>query len=146
MEKQACERRDKLIKKADTIARVPLLKPEVSEDGTQIFMPTDKWSIKDAIAFYEYADRLGIFATGGGAKKLDEVEAVTILADAGLLPATAVVAISQGFEQFKNVIKEALLNENESDRERNNQDGKESAFSDILGQAEDISASSPESN
>lgn len=114
MEKQAWERRDKLIKKADMIARIPLTKPEVSEDGTQIFMPTDKWSLKDAIAFYQYADSLGLFATGGENKKLDEIEAVTVLADAGLLPQSAVVAISQGFQQFKQVIKEALVNEAES--------------------------------
>ena len=111
MEKQAWERRDKLIKKADMIARIPLVKPEMSDDGTQIFMPTDKWSLKDAIAFYQYADSLGLFATGGENKKLDEVEAVTVLADMGLLPQSAVVAITQGFQQFKQVIKEALVNE-----------------------------------
>ena len=111
MEKQAWERRDKLIKKADMIARIPLVKPEMSDDGTQIFMPTDKWSLKDAIAFYQYADSLGLFDTGGENKKLDEVEAVTVLADMGLLPQSAVVAITQGFQQFKQVIKEALVNE-----------------------------------
>lgn len=114
MEKQAWDRRDKLIKKADMITRIPLTKPEVSEDGTQIFMPTDKWSLKDAIAFYQYADSLGLFATGGETKKLDEVEAVTVLADMGLLPQSAVIAITQGFQRFKQVIKEALVNEAES--------------------------------
>lgn len=114
MEKDAWNRRDKLIKKADMIARIPLVKPEMNDDGTQIFMPTDKWSLKDAIAFYQYADSLGLFATGGENKKLDEIEAVTVLADAGLLPQSAVVAISQGFQQFKQVIKEALVNEAES--------------------------------
>ena len=111
MEKQAWERRDKLIKKADTIARVPLLKPEVSEDGTQIFMPTDKWSIKDAIAFYEYADRLGIFATGGDKPKMDELQAVQLLADLGVLPQEAIAAIGQGYEKFKEVIRGAFVNE-----------------------------------
>ena len=109
MEKQAWERRDKLIKKADTIARVPLLKPEVSEDGTQIFMPTDKWSIKDAIAFYEYADKLGIFATGGEKPKMDELQAVQLLADLGVLPQEAIAAIGQGYEKFKEVIRGAFL-------------------------------------
>ena len=108
MEKQAWERRDKLIKKADTIARVPLLKPEVSEDGTQIFMPTDKWSIKDAIAFYEYADKLGIFATGGEKPKMDELQAVQLLADLGVLPQEAIAAIGQGYEKFKEVIRGAF--------------------------------------
>ena len=111
MEKQAWERRDKLIKKADTIARVPLLKPEMSEDGTQIFMPTDKWSIKDAIAFYEYADKLGIFATGGEKPKMDELQAVQLLADLGVLPQEAIAAIGQGYEKFKEVIRGAFVNE-----------------------------------
>jgi len=111
MEKQAWERRDKLIKKADTIARVPLLKPEISGDGTQIFMPTDKWSIKDAIAFYEYADRLGIFATGGEKPKMDELQAVQLLADLGVLPQEAIAAIGQGYEKFKEVIRGAFVNE-----------------------------------
>lgn len=111
MEKQAWERRDKLIKKADTITRVPLLKPEVSEDGTQIFMPTDKWSIKDAIAFYEYADKLGIFATGGEKPKMDELQAVQLLADLGVLPQEAIAAIGQGYEKFKEVIRGAFVNE-----------------------------------
>lgn len=111
MEKQAWERRDKLIKKADTIARVPLLKPEISEDGTQIFMPTDKWSIKDAIAFYEYADKLGIFATGGEKPKMDELQAVQLLADLGVLPQESIAAIGQGYEKFKEVIRGAFVNE-----------------------------------
>jgi hypothetical protein len=111
MEKQAWDRRDKLIKKADTIARVPLLKPEISEDGTQIFMPTDKWSVKDALAFYEYSDKLGIFATGGEKPKMDELAAVTLLADLGVLPPGSIVAIGQGYEKFKEVIRGAFINE-----------------------------------
>ena len=123
MEKQAWERRDKLIKKADTIARMPLLKPEVSEDGTQIFMPTDKWSIKDAIAFYEYADRLGIFATGGDTltdgKLIDEL-------------------IKRGY-----IVVDPRKVQS-SDTNKNGESDRESAinnFSDILGESEDISAS-----
>ena len=114
MEKQAWERRDKLIKKADMIARIPLVKPEMSDDGTQIFMPTDKWSLKDAIAFYQYADNLGIFATGGEKPKMDELAAVTLLADLGVLPPEAIIAIGQGYEKFKEVIRGAFVNETES--------------------------------
>ena len=145
MEKDAWNRRDRLIKKADTMMAIPIGKPVMSEDGTTIYMPTDKWNLKDAIAFFQYADTLGLFATGGETKKLSEVDAVTILADAGLLPLAAVVAISQGFQQFKNVIKEALLNEHESDREGAGKDAiTERAFSNILGESENISASPPE--
>jgi hypothetical protein len=111
MEKQAWDRRDKLIKKADTITRIPLVKPEMSEDGTQIFMPTDKWSLKDAIAFYEYSDKLAILATGGEKPKMDELAAVTLLADLGVLPPEAIVAIGQGYEKFKEVIRGAFINE-----------------------------------
>ena len=110
MEKQAWERRDKLIKKADTIARVPLLRPEMSEDGTQIFMPTDKWSVKDAIAFYEYSDKLGIFATGGEKPKMDIIDAVNFLAANEVLPPEFAVIASQGIEKFKNLLRELLKN------------------------------------
>ena len=144
MEKDAWNRRDRLIKKADTMMAIPIGKPVISEDGTTIYMPTDKWNLKDAIAFFQYADTLGLFATGGENKKLDVVESVTILADAGLLPLAAVVAISQGYEQFKDVIKETLLNENKSIRERDNKDAiTERALSNILGESEDISAPTP---
>jgi hypothetical protein len=111
LEKDAWNRRDKLIKKADTIIRIPLVKPEIGEDGTTIFMPTDKWSLKDAIAFYQYADHLGVFAIGGEQKKMDEVEAVQLLADLGILPIAAIAAIGQGYEKFKEIIRGAFLNE-----------------------------------
>ena len=110
MERDAWNRRDKLIKKADTIARVPLLKPEMSEDGTQIFMPTDKWSVKDAIAFYEYSDKLGIFATGGEKPKMDIIDAVNFLAANEVLPPEFAVIASQGIEKFKNLLRELLKN------------------------------------
>jgi hypothetical protein len=71
-------------------------------------MPTNKWRLVDAIAFYQYSDRLGIFATGGETKKIDELEAVQLLADLGIIPLEAVVAIGQGYERFKEVIREAL--------------------------------------
>ena len=110
MEKQAWERREKLIKKADTISRVPLLKPEMSEDGTQIFMPTDKWNLKDAIAFYEYSDRLGIFATGGEKPKMDIIDAINLLATNEVLPPEFAVIASQGIEKFKDLLRELLKN------------------------------------
>jgi vacuolar-type H+-ATPase subunit H len=117
MERDAWNRRDKLIKKADTIARVPLLRPEISEDGTQIFMPTDKWSVKDAIAFYEYSDKLGIFATGGEKPKMDVIEAINLLISLDIMPPEFAVIASQGVEQFKNLLRDLIKNAPSNDRE-----------------------------
>lgn len=108
MERDAWNRRDKLIKKADMIARIPLVKPEMSEDGTQIFMPTDKWSLKDAIAFYQYADNLGIFATGGEKPKMDIIDAINLLAANDVLPPEFVAIALQGVEKFKELLRELL--------------------------------------
>lgn len=120
MERDAWNRRDKLIKKADTIARVPLLKPEMSEDGTQIFMPTDKWSVKDAIAFYEYSDKLGIFAAGGEKPKMDVIEAINLLISLDIMPPEFAVIASQGVEKFKNLLRDLIKNASRNDRESAN--------------------------
>lgn len=140
MEKQAWERRDKLIKKADMIARIPLVKPEVSEDGTQIFMPTDKWSLKDAIAFYQYSDNLGIFATGGETKKMDIIDAINVLARDGVLPPEFTVIASKGVEQCIEMLKELLKNGTSNISEQFESTEPISNFSDILGEGEDISS------
>lgn len=125
MEKDAWNRREKLIKKADMIARIPLVKPEVSEDGTQIFMPTDKWSLKDAIAFYQYSDNLGIFATGGETKKMDEIEAINALIAFDVFPPEFAVIASKGVEQFKNLLRDLLKNATGNDRQSANETGSE---------------------
>jgi|GEM_PF-504823 len=109
LERDAWARRDKLIKKADFILSIPLTQKVVSDDGTTIYNPTSKWRLTDAIALDKYAHELGIFATGGESKKLDELEAVTILADLGVIPQDAVIAISKGYSQFKQAIREAFL-------------------------------------
>lgn len=132
MERDAWNRRDKLIKKADTIARVPLLRPETSEDGTQIFMPTDKWSVKDAIAFYEYSDKLGIFATGGEKPKMDIIGAINLLATNDVLPPEFAVIASQGIEKFKELLRELLKNGTSNTIEQPESKEQIGAFSDIL--------------
>ena len=142
MEKQAWERRDKLIKKADTIARVPLLKPEMSEDGTQIFMPTDKWSVKDAIAFYEYSDKLGIFATGGEKPKMDVIEAINLLIADDIMPPEFAVIASQGVEKFKNLLRDLIKNASSNDRE-SVEESQPNPFADILETGEDQTTSPP---
>ena len=141
MERDAWNRRDKLIKKADTIARVPLLKPEMSEDGTQIFMPTDKWSVKDAIAFYEYSDKLGIFATGGEKPKMDIIDAINLLAANEVLPPEFAVIASQGIEKFKNLLRELLKNGTGDVSEQSEPTEPIGGFSDIL--REDTDSASP---
>lgn len=108
LERDAWTRRDKMIKKADFILAIPLTQKIISDDGTTIYNPTDKWRLVDAIAFSKYAHELGIFATGGDYKKMDELEAVTVLADLGVIPQDVVIAISRGYEKFKNVIREAF--------------------------------------
>jgi hypothetical protein len=146
MERDAWNRRDKLIKKADTIARVPLLKPEMSEDGTQIFMPTDKWSVKDAIAFYEYSDKLGIFATGGEKPKMDIIDAINFLATNEVLPPEFAVVASRGIEQFKNLLRELLKNGTGDVNEQFEPTEPIGAFSDILATAEEAPTTSATAN
>jgi hypothetical protein len=137
MERDAWNRRDKLIKKADTIARVPLLRPETSEDGTQIFMPTDKWSVKDAIAFYEYSDKLGIFATGGEKPKMDIIDAINFLATNEVLPPEFAVVASRGIEQFKNLLRDLLKNGTGNANKQFESTEPISNFSDILREGTD---------
>ena len=132
MERDAWNRRDKLIKKADTIARVPLLKPEMSEDGTQIFMPTDKWSVKDAIAFYEYSDKLGIFATGGEKPKMDVIEAINLLIADDIMPPEFAVIASQGVEKFKNLLRDLIKNASSNDREQSSETDSETGSGDPI--------------
>jgi hypothetical protein len=146
MERDAWNRRDKLIKKADTIARVPLLKPEMSEDGTQIFMPTDKWSVKDAIAFYEYSDKLGIFATGGEKPKMDIIDAINFLATNEVLPPEFAVVASRGIEQFKNLLRELLKNGTGNANEQFESTEPIGNFSDILATAEEAPTTPPPAN
>lgn len=108
LEKQAWDRCEKLTKKADLILAIPLVSKVVSDDGLTTYNPTDKWRLSDAIALDKYAQELGIFATGGETKKIDELEAVTVLADMGLLPQSAVIAISKGYAEFKEAIRGAF--------------------------------------
>lgn len=140
MEKDAWNRRDKLIKKADMIARIPLVKPEVSEDGTQIFMPTDKWTLKDAIAFYQYSDNLGIFATGGEIKKMDIIDAINVLARDGILPPEFTVIASKGVEQCIEMLKELLKNGTSNISEQFESTEPIGNFSDILRENSDTAS------
>jgi hypothetical protein len=115
MEEDAWKRRDKLILKADYIVRIPVTKKETikSEDGTtNIYTPTDKWSISDAIKFYRYADELGIFATGGDRPNMTEIDAVKVLAQAGLLPAEILDAAERGSDALKSILAQAFQNLN----------------------------------
>lgn len=112
LEEDAWKRRDKLIKRGDTLLAMPIAKPITGEDGTTIYMPTDKWRVSDAIAFYKYADELGIFATGGEAPKMTEIDAVRVLAQAGLLPAEILEAAERGSDALKSMLTEAFQNLN----------------------------------
>ena len=110
MEEDAWARREKVLNKANTILSIPIAKPVKSEDGTNIYMPTDKWSLKDAIAFFQYADNLGIFATGGDRPNMTEIDAVKVLAQAGLLPAEILEAAERGSDALRSLLTEAFQN------------------------------------
>jgi hypothetical protein len=110
LEQDAWDRRDKLIKKGDTLLAMPIAKPIKGEDGTTIYMPTDKWRISDAVAFYKYADELGIFATGGDRPNMTEIDAVKVLAQAGLLPAEILEAAERGSDALRSLLTEAFQN------------------------------------
>ena len=110
MEKDAWEKRKKFLKKADLILNVPITQKIVADDGKIIFMPTNKWRLVDAIALDEYAHKLGIFATGGDAPKLTEIDAVKVLAQAGLLPAEILEAAERGVENLRTILREAFAN------------------------------------
>ena len=110
LEQDAWDRRDKLIKKGDTLIAMPIAKPVKSEDGTNIYMPTDKWRVSDAVTFYKYADELGIFATGGEKPNMTEIDAVKVLAQAGLLPAEILEAAERGSDALRSLLTEAFQN------------------------------------
>lgn len=113
MERDAWKRREKLILKADYIARIPLTTKEIikTEDGTtNIYTPTDKWSLSDALKFYKYADELGIFATGGEKPNMTEIDAVKVLAQAGMLPAEILEAAERGSDALRSLLTEAFQN------------------------------------
>jgi hypothetical protein len=110
LEQDAWDRRDKLIKKGDTLIAMPIAKPITGEDGTTIYMPTDKWRVSDAVAFYKYADELGIFATGGEKPNMTEIDAVKVLAQAGLLPAEILEAAERGSDALRSLLTEAFQN------------------------------------
>jgi hypothetical protein len=110
MEEDAWKRRDKLIKRGDTLLAMPIAKPITGEDGTTIYMPTDKWRVSDAVAFYKYADELGIFATGGEKPNMTEIDAVKVLAQAGLLPAEILEAAERGSDALRSLLTEAFQN------------------------------------
>jgi hypothetical protein len=112
MEEDAWKRRDKLIKRGDTLLAMPIAKPITGEDGTTIYMPTDKWRVSDAVAFYKYADELGIFATGGEKPNMTEIDAVKVLAQAGLLPAEILDAAERGSDALKLMLAQAFQNLN----------------------------------
>ena len=73
MEKEAWVKHEKYAAKAKQMLNIPIATSLVTEDGKTVYNPTDKWTIKDAIALDEYAHKLAIFATGGDAPKLTEI-------------------------------------------------------------------------
>ena len=108
MEEDAWDRRDKLIKKGDTLIAIPIAKPITGKDGTTVYMPTDKWRLTDAIAFHKYADELGIMATGGDRPNMTEFDAIRVLVMAGMLPCEILEAAERGIENLRTILREAF--------------------------------------
>ena len=96
IEKEAWEKREKFLKKADQILSIPITQKIVTDDGKIIFMPTNKWRLVDAIALDEYAHKLGIFATGGDRPNMTEFDAIRVLVMAGMLPVEILEAAERG--------------------------------------------------
>jgi hypothetical protein len=110
IEKEAWEKREKFLKKADQILSIPITQKVVTDDGKIVFMPTNKWRIVDAIAFYKYADELGIFATGGETPNMSEFDAIKVLVMAGMLPCEILEACERGIDNLKTTLREAFAN------------------------------------
>ena len=110
MEKDAWVKHEKYAAKAKQMLNIPIATSLVTEDGKTVYNPTDKWTIKDAIALDEYAHKLAIFATGGDAPKLTEIDAVKVLAQAGLLPAEILEAAERGSDALRSLLTEAFQN------------------------------------
>ena len=110
MEKEAWVKHEKYAAKAKQMLNIPIATSLVTEDGKTVYNPTDKWTIKDAIALDEYAHKLAIFATGGDAPKLTEIDAVKVLAQAGLLPAEILEAAERGSDALRSLLTEAFQN------------------------------------
>jgi len=114
IEKEAWEKRKKFLKKADQILSIPITQKIVTDDGKTIFMPTNKWRLVDAIAFDEYAHKLGIFATGGDRPNMGEFDAIKVLVQAGMLPCEILIAAEIGIENLKTTLREAFEGLNRS--------------------------------
>jgi hypothetical protein len=112
IEKEAWEKRKKFLKKADQILSIPITQKIVTDDGKTIFMPTNKWRLVDAIAFDEYAHKLGIFATGGDRPNMTEFDAIRVLVMAGMLPVEILEACERGIDNLKLSLREAFANLN----------------------------------
>ena len=108
IEKEAWEKRKKFLKKADQILSIPITQKIVTDDGKTIFMPTNKWRLVDAIAFDEYAHKLGIFATGGDGPNMIEFDAIKVLVYAGMLPVEILEAAEIGIDNLKATLREAF--------------------------------------
>ena len=110
IEKQAWDRMKKFQKKADLILNIPIVNSITTEDGLTIYTPTNKWRLVDAIAFDEYAHKLGIFATGGDRPNMIEFDAIKVLVSAGMLPVEILEACERGIDNLKLSLREAFAN------------------------------------
>jgi len=68
----------------------------------------DSWKETDIINFFEASHRFAVIATGGEAPKINEIEAIKVLAIAGLLPVEFLQIADRSFGELMDKLKEAF--------------------------------------
>ena len=104
MEEAAWKKSEKFYKKSNTILDFPIVRAVSTPDGKTTYNPTDKWSLRDAIALDEHAHKLAIFATGGETPNISELDAIKILVQTGMLPVEVLDAAEQGIDALRSRI------------------------------------------
>ncbi len=96
----------KLLEKSQQMLQYPLVSM-VAEDGVTRIEPA-RWSFRDAAAYLEVAGNLVRGATGES--KIDELEAVQRLIDAGWIPHHVLEEASKGMKVLKESVQRAFGN------------------------------------
>ena len=95
---------DRLIEKAQAMLAEPLHTAKEDDDGNTVKIPA-KWSFRDAATLIQLACALRRSATGSEVK---ELEAITVLVEAGWLPASILYVTADRFFEMKAKVQEAF--------------------------------------
>ena len=83
-----------------------------------ICMLRERYPERDILAMIDASDRYAVIAAGGEVTKINELEAIKILAKLGVLPEKVLQDLNSDFTEFTNKIKETFektFNENENE-------------------------------